>query len=74
MPQPYKGVRVQQTVRLPADLHRAAIGRARTARWSVNDVIIAALEGYLSDVAVADPVGVRHNQNVYADDGTLISQ
>jgi hypothetical protein len=73
MPQPYRGVRVQHTVRLPADLHRAVVGEARQRRWTVNDFIVQALHDALT-VEVPEPVGVRHNQNVYDDDGNVIAR
>jgi len=72
MPQPYRGVRVQQTVRLPADLHRAAVGYAKGNRWTFNDLVCAALEEYVGEVP--EPVGVRPNQNIYDNDGVVISR
>lgn len=73
MPQPYRGVRVQHTVRLPADLHRAVVGQSRQQRRTFNDFVVDALTDALA-VDVPAAVGVRHNQNVYDDDGNVIAR
>ena len=57
MPQPHKGLRVQQTCRLPVDLHRAAVGKAAANRWSLNEVICEALRRYVDAPA---EIGVTH--------------
>lgn len=58
MPQPHKGIRVSQTCRIPVDLHRAAVGKAAQARWSLNEVICEALRQYI-DVPTSE-IGVTH--------------
>jgi len=47
MPQPYKGVRVQHTARIPADLHRAAVGVAARRHLTMNDVVCEALQDFV---------------------------
>lgn len=78
MAQPYKGVRIQLTSRLPADLHRALVGVARERHMSLNDVIVAATKTWVEENGlthpVPEPVGVRHNQNIYDDDGNVIAR
>lgn len=68
MSQPYKGVRVQHTIRLPADQHRALVGAAKRKRWSVNDYMVWALEQALEEPALT--IGARNNALAYSDDGT----
>lgn len=72
MPQPYKGVRVQHTIRMPSDLHRRVVATARSRRRTTNEFVVEAIEAYLGAAVhdLPEPVGVRYNQNVYADDGT----
>lgn len=75
MAQPYKGARVPHTVRVPADLHRATVAAGRHRRWSFNDVVVEALKEWIdarSERPVPSPVGVRHNQNVYDDEGNKV--
>jgi hypothetical protein len=57
-PQPHKGLRVQQTCRLPVDLHRAAVGKASQARWSLNEVVCEALRQYVA--TPTSEIGVTH--------------
>lgn len=71
MPAAYKGVRVPQTLRLPADLHRALVAAAHTRRRSMNEYITELL-AEACPVPVPPPVGVRLNQNVYDDNGNRI--
>ena len=73
MPQPFKGVRVQHTLRLPADLHRAVVGAARERHWDTNTFITRVLSEAIVD-HVPNPVGVRPNQKIYDDNGTVITQ
>jgi len=47
MPQPHKGVRVQHTTRIPADLHRAAVGVAARRHLTLNDVVCEALRKFV---------------------------
>lgn len=75
MAQPHKGVRIQQTLRLPAALHRAAVGEARRKRWSLNDYITSCVERCIEQdqpVPVQSPVGERQNLIVYDDDGAVM--
>ena len=71
MPAQHKGVRIQQTIRLPASLHRAAAGLARERRWSLNEYITHAVGLAVQDEVVDLPsqVGARQNQTIYDDDG-----
>ncbi len=69
MPQPYKGARVQHTLRLPADLHRAIVGAARERHWDTNTYITQILSRELNP---PEPVGVRHNQAMYDDNGAPV--
>lgn len=66
LPQPYKGVRVQHTLRLPVDLHRVLLAQAKLRHWTMNDLIVRTLE---AEFETPDPVGVRPNVNEYDDDG-----
>jgi HicB family len=71
MPMPYKGVRVPFTVRIPADLHRAAAAQARQTRRPLNDIICGALA---ASVQPPDPVGERTNITLYDNDGNPIGR
>jgi hypothetical protein len=72
MVMPSKGVRVQATLRIPADLHRAAVRGAHSNHRSLNDYIC----GLLRDAHpnAAEPVGTRQQLRVYDDDGQLIGR
>lgn len=75
MPAAHKGVRVQQTIRLPASLHRAAAGLARERHWSLNEYIthcVAELVREQSQVPVPAGVGERQNLRAYDDDGNVV--
>lgn len=65
----YKGPKVQVTVRLAPDLHRALAVRARVEHRSLNDVVERCLRAALE--LPADPVK-RANIAVYDDDGQQI--
>jgi HicB family len=69
--QPYKGVRVPFTVRIPADLHRAAAVQARNRRRPLNDIICAALAASLQPPT---PVGERTNITIYDNNGNPIGR
>ena len=71
MPMPSKGVRVQTTIRLPADLHRAAVAQAKLKRLSVNEYLTRTVQDGIG-VPVAPPVGERQNVGVYNDQGERI--
>lgn len=71
MPAPSKGVRVQTTIRIPADLHRAAVAQARRQRLSVNEYLVRTVREGVG-VPVAEPVGERQNSTIYTDDGVRI--
>ena len=71
----HKGVRIQQTVRLPASLHRAAAGLARERSWSLNQYITDCVKAQVaSQVRVPVPSGVGERQNIRAfdDDGNVV--
>jgi hypothetical protein len=69
---PSKGVRVQCTSRIPADVHRAAVQQARIRGWSLNDYLVSSLRAAIGDENLPDPVGMRQNVKIYDDDGELI--
>ena len=71
MAQQYKGVRVPFTVRIPADLHRAAAVKARTRKRPLNDIICQAIAASLT---APEPVGERSNITIYDDDGNPIGR
>jgi plasmid stability protein len=70
MVMPSKGVRVQATMRLPVDLHRAAVARANAHHWSLNEYLCHVLRQAVP-VEVPEPVGRTHART-YTDDGELI--
>lgn len=75
MPAAHKGVRIQQTIRLPASLHRAAAGMARERHWSLNEYIthcVAETVAAAATLPVPAQVGDRQNLRIYDDDGNMI--
>lgn len=77
MPAAHKGVRIQQTIRLPASLHRAAAGLARERRWSLNEYIthcVAETVAGQSTVPVPAQVGERQNLRHFDDEGNVIGR
>jgi len=71
MPMNYAGVRVQQTIRLPADLHRECVAQARLRKWSLNKYMCHALSEH-ADYPIPESVGMRQNQTIYDDLGNKI--
>ncbi len=72
MPQPYKGVRIPHTIRLPADLHRAVVAQAKEHHWSVNEWVVQALLDAVPHRVSATTPGARDNRNVYDDEGRKV--
>lgn len=72
MPQPHKGARIQQTVRIPADVHRRLAQEAANKRWSVNEVITHLLRQGLN--ANGPTIGERQNILIRDDDGNIIGR
>jgi hypothetical protein len=73
MAQPYKGVRIPFTMRIPADLHRIAAARARANHWSLNQYLIWAIAQTVARTDdVPDVVGVHQNVAIYNDDGERV--
>jgi hypothetical protein len=70
MPQAFKGVKIPFTMRIPADLHRICVARAREKHWSLNQYLIWAIAETVSKTdVVPEVVGVHQNVAVYDDDG-----
>jgi hypothetical protein len=63
---------VQCTTRIPADVHRAAVHKARQKGWSLNDFIVSAIRAAVDNGELPEPVGMRQNVKVYDDNGQLI--
>jgi hypothetical protein len=72
LPMPSRGVRVQCTSRIPADVHRAAVHAARAKGWSLNDYVVSAIRQAIDSGELPDPVGARQNIKVYDDSGNPI--
>lgn len=69
----YKGVKIPFTMRIPADLHRICVARARERHWSLNQFLIWAIAETVSRTdVVPDVVGIHQNLNVYDDDGNKV--
>ena len=68
------GGRVQKTIRIPADLHRASIAQAKMRGWSLNQFQVHMMNEWMTnhDVEVAAPVGERQNIDVYDDDDNYV--
>jgi hypothetical protein len=58
------------TLRLPADIHREAVARARTHHISLNEYLIRAI-GEVTGVQDSH-IGARHHISVYDDEGNKI--
>ena len=69
MAQMYKGVRIQQTLRIPVDLHRLTVTEAGRDGRTFNDVVVKALRAYHGTDA---GVGERQNLKVYNAQGDAI--
>lgn len=69
---PSKGVRVQITARLPVDTHRRAVIEARRRGWTLNDLLVAALDS--GQYGEPPPKIVRQNLQVYDTDGNVIGR
>jgi hypothetical protein len=72
VPMPSKGVRVQCTSRIPADVHRAAVREARNRGWSLNDYLVSSLRAAIGEDNLPEPVGLRQNVRIYDDAGNPI--
>lgn len=70
MAPPSKGVRIQVTCRIPPDVHRRAVVEARRRGWTLNDLLVAALDG--QTIGPRPPQVHRQNLRIHDDNGNVL--